>query len=85
MIETKKVCKDYGEPGCLEEVDERFTMNFDDIGEEPVYWCSNCGQRAKELEALLLFAVMEKGFDKVEKLINDAYEKQVKDRQDKAN
>lgn len=36
-------CKDYGRPGCLETTDDAYTFRFDDIGEDPVRFCSHCG------------------------------------------
>jgi hypothetical protein len=41
-IELK--CREFGSlPGCLGTIDEKYTMRFDDIGEEPIYFCSHCG------------------------------------------
>lgn len=52
---TKKhVCRDaYERPGCLIEADERYTMRFDDLGEEPLYWCSHCGPQVKAQLAMI--------------------------------
>lgn len=53
MIQIEHKCRDYGDrPGCLGDPDERFTMRFDDIGEDPIYWCSFCGPEAHELDKL---------------------------------
>jgi hypothetical protein len=43
MTSDKKVCRDFGEPHCKGEIDERYTLNFDDIGQPPIYFCSSCG------------------------------------------
>ena len=41
-------CHDYGDaPDCLKVIDERFTMDFRDIGEGCLYFCAKCGERAK--------------------------------------
>ena len=56
------MCRDYGErPGCLGEADERFTMNFDDIGEQPLHWCSNCGANAHAMNEALREAARKQG------------------------
>lgn len=73
QIEIK--CQQYGHPDCLEEPDERFTMTFDDIGEPPIHWCSNCGQLAKKMQLALEQAIKEGGPEfatKLERLITDA-------------
>ena len=50
-------CRDFGDrPGCLGEIDERYTMRFDDIGEPPIYWCSHCGSEAQAIDGLLMKA-----------------------------
>lgn len=55
----QKVCRDYLErPGCLGQADERYTMRFDDIGEEPLHWCSHCGP---EVQAQL--RTLERAFE----------------------
>lgn len=33
-----RICKDHDRPGCLTVPDDRFTMNFDDIGMPPILW-----------------------------------------------
>lgn len=40
-------------PGCLGIADSRFTMRFDDIQEEPLYWCSCCGVQAQQMNEAL--------------------------------
>lgn len=52
LVETK--CQDYGQnPNCLGDIDEKFTMRFDDLKESPVYWCTNCGVLAAKMMKLL--------------------------------
>ena len=47
-------CKDWGDaPGCLGTADSEFTMDFSDIGEGKIFWCSACGPRAKRLDELI--------------------------------
>lgn len=53
----KQTCKDYEREGCLIEPDERFTLNFDDIGEPPIYLCSHCGPDALALNDMLMKAL----------------------------
>lgn len=55
-MEIKQVCRDHGRPGCLEVPDERYTMRFDDIGEEPIYWCTHCGPEAHALNDIIVAA-----------------------------
>lgn len=47
------ICRDFGVAGCCSIPDPRYTMRFDDIGEEPIYWCTFCGKRAQALEATI--------------------------------
>ena len=44
------VCRDFGRPGCCSIPDTRYTMRFDDIGEEPIYWCTFCGKQAAAMD-----------------------------------
>lgn len=57
-------CKNYGDasyPGdCLGTPDARFTMDFSDIGEGPIYWCANCGFEAHAVDAVLQSALKTK-------------------------
>ena len=63
-------CNDYGDnPCCLKEVDERYTMKFDDIGEPPVYWCAHCGPIAHAMEAKLDKAIQNFGLAYVVEVI----------------
>lgn len=58
MIPVEIKCRDFGErPGCLGTPDPRFTMDFSDIGEDPIYWCSFCGAEAQALDAALVSAL----------------------------
>lgn len=52
-MKIAQVCRDHGRPGCLSAIDERYTMRFDDINEEPIYWCSHCGPEAEALRQYL--------------------------------
>ena len=73
-----KMCRNYGErPDCLGEIDERFTMNFDDIGELPLYWCSRCGADSHTMNEALLKAARKHGALFVKRLI-DAVEVKMK-------
>lgn len=53
-------CKNEKDPtapnGCLGIADSRYTMRFDDIGEEPLYWCTFCGIQAEAMNKALLKA-----------------------------
>ena len=51
----KKFCNDFGDrPGCLGEIDERFTMDFTDIEKGCyIYWCRRCGPEAHQMHAAL--------------------------------
>lgn len=54
-MNIEKKCRDYGEAeDCLGDIDEAFTMIYDDIGEDPLYWCSHCGPRAAEMQEALM-------------------------------
>ena len=59
---TKRICNDFGDrPECQRDPDSRYTMYFDDIGEEPIYWCSFCGPGASMLEKSLTDALQSRG------------------------
>lgn len=58
-IEIK--CRDLGRPGCLEIPDDRYTLRFDDIGEEPLLFCASCGKHAREMMKLLENAFATRG------------------------
>ncbi len=77
-----KYCNDYGDaPGCLGTPDERYTMDFSDIGQPPILWCSFCGPRAKEFERLISEAESVRGPDfvgELEKAIKQAEKDTVK-------
>lgn len=56
IVENK--CRDYGErESCLGDPDPNYTMDFSDIGEGQIYWCSSCGPEAQELNVLLVSAL----------------------------
>lgn len=44
------ICRDFGRPGCCSIPDARYTMNFDDIGEKPIYWCTFCGKQSHAMD-----------------------------------
>jgi len=72
-----EICRDYpGRPGCLEIADLRYTMNFDDIGEPPIYWCASCGPQVHEVDASIKNAFMEQGDEFLEK-----FEKAIKEKE----
>lgn len=49
----EKMCRNKGDrEGCLEIPDEKYTLNFDDINQAPIYWCSVCGPEAMALHKL---------------------------------
>jgi len=55
-------CNDYGDQvGCLGTPDNRYTMNFDDIGEQPILWCAFCGPLAHAMAAAIDKAALERG------------------------
>lgn len=56
---TGFICKDFGRPGCCSIPDTRYTMNFDDIGELPIYWCTFCGKQAAVMDEAI-----KKAFDR---------------------
>lgn len=60
-IDIEHKCRDLGEKGCLGEPDPQYTMNWDDIGEEPIYWCSACGPDAQHLDMLIQELVKQPG------------------------
>ncbi len=47
------ICRDFGRPGCCSIPDTRYTMNFDSIGEPPIYWCTFCGKQAAAITEVL--------------------------------
>lgn len=58
----EKICNDFGDRvGCLREADSRYTMRFDDIGEEPIHWCEFCGPEAHRLAESLDNALRTRG------------------------
>jgi hypothetical protein len=67
-------CNDYGDaPGCLGEIDPRYTMDFTDVEQGAfIYWCAHCGPRAAAMGQLLDRALQTHGVDTVGALINEA-------------
>jgi hypothetical protein len=52
------LCNDYGDsPTCEREADERYTMDYTDIGEGYIYWCARCGQVAHAMNEALVEAM----------------------------
>ena len=50
----EKICRDYGDrPDCLKVADERYTMDFSDLGQPPIYWCAKCGPEAQAINEAL--------------------------------
>lgn len=71
----RKICRDFEDnrPGCLQYADEQYTMKFDDIGEPPIYWCSNCGPVSHAMLSVIedSFKSDPKFYDKFENAINE--------------
>lgn len=67
------ICRDFGRPGCCSIPDARYTMRFDLIGEEPIYWCTHCGKEAQMIDALInkAFATDPEFATKFEKAIKE--------------
>lgn len=67
------ICRDFGRPGCCSIPDTRYTMLFDDIGEEPIYWCTFCGKQAQAMDKAIkkAFAANPDFAKKLEKAITD--------------
>jgi len=60
---VRGICRYYGDRlGCAGKADARYTMRFDDIGEEPIEWCANCGPAAHALNDALQKAFERPGF-----------------------
>jgi len=75
-MKTLNKCKDYEDrPGCLGTPDERYTMDFSDIGEGCIYWCAFCGPEAAAMNDALENAFKTRGPEFKEELseaIDDA-------------
>lgn len=54
-------CRDFGGIGCLSVPDEKFTMDFSDINQGQIHWCSNCGPKAARLYKAFIEAMNERG------------------------
>lgn len=77
-------CRDFGDldaPGCLGDIDERYTMRFDDIGCPPIYWCARCGPLAHEMDKALTHMLEHKpgAYEKLQELLSVADEKMKKE------
>lgn len=44
---------------CPQEADPSFTMDYTDIGEGYIYWCSSCGPRAHAIDKALTEFLMK--------------------------
>ncbi len=81
MAIITRLCNDYGDdPGCLGQADDAYTMDFTDIDEGYIYWCTKCGQRAHAQEVAINEAFDTRpGFAKeFEAAIEKAEQSQVK-------
>ena len=62
MISTEDTCKDYGSrPGCLCTPDPAYTMDFTDIDQGKIYFCSHCGPDAHAMATALERALNTRG------------------------
>ncbi len=52
-VEEKPRCQDYGRPGCKETPDPKYDMDFSDIGEGKIQFCSACGPLAHSINAYI--------------------------------
>jgi hypothetical protein len=73
VVTIEQKCKNFSDPsappGCLGDIDEKYTMDFTDV--EPdgyIYWCSFCGPKAHELNNLLNEALATRGPEFAKKL-----------------
>lgn len=53
LIDRTQLCQSFGAPDCEAAPDPEFTMNYDDIGEDPIYFCSTCGPIARQVSEAL--------------------------------
>jgi hypothetical protein len=71
-------CRDYGTEGCQKYPDPKYTMDFSDIREKPIYWCSVCGPVAHAMNRMIEEALSQGGlpmFNKLEEAIRRAEKK----------
>lgn len=77
-IEEGPFCRNYADPTylgeCLGAPDPRYTMDFSDIGEPPIYWCSACGPEAQEVEQALAGALAGEDGPEVADILRDMIE-----------
>lgn len=48
-----EICNDYGDEGvsdCLRDTDPAYRMDYTDIGQGYIHWCSNCGKLAHAMK-----------------------------------
>lgn len=70
-IFTEPTCRDFGEPGCLQTPDPKYTREApkevtDKLGEVgTIYLCSVCGKERERLFRRFLAACREHGLDPV--------------------
>ncbi len=75
------MCRDYGQrPDCLGTPNPTYTMDFSDIGEEPILWCDTCGPEAHALQELMYLMVDVKGEQYVADVLRQAIEGAEKER-----
>ena len=71
-------CQNWGDdvPGCEDLADLEYTINFDYIGEPPIYWCEPCGKAARTMVALIeeAFNTRQEFAKEFEKAIKEAEE-----------
>jgi hypothetical protein len=63
-------CQNSGQnaPGCLEIADPEQTMDFSDIGEKLIYWCSVCGRYSHAIDrAIQRLAASPEGAETLDK------------------
>ncbi len=64
MIKAEITCQNFGDrAGCLGTPDPQYTMDFTDVGEGKIYWCSHCGPEAHAMNAALEHAFATRGPD----------------------
>ncbi len=77
-VEEKPRCQDYGRPGSKETPDPTYDMDFSDIGEGKIQFCSACGPLAHQINTSISEAFKTGGKDfakQFEALIMDAENK----------
>lgn len=74
----KDVLLGQGPAGCLREADPKYEMDFSDIGEQPLHWCSACGPREHALQESIMSAMADRPElkEKLRAAIDEANQKQ---------